>query len=202
PALAKGSARAAYDAPPMNRGYQLDRTSWVKPGNSSWVRIQPPATALRSSTVTDKPRWANKAAQVREFIPLPTMTTSALCASLISTVSARRGQVGETATVKHRRFVFSQGGVAHHTANKQGVVAAFVLTVVLAHKGRYAIVQQWHAFFTIHMRDQRELVLDLGIGKTQGHGHLLLANHIDGKVAAFFKDLQAGRMIHQAPHHQ
>src|SRR5690606_11833882 len=103
------------------------------------------------------PRWANKAAQVREFIPLPTMTTSALCASLISTVSTRRGQVGETATVKHRRFVFGQRGVTHHTANKQGVVATFMLTVVLAHKGRHAIVQQRHAFFTIHMRDQGKL---------------------------------------------
>src|SRR5215468_2586317 len=55
----------------------MEKRSCRKPGTViSSVRIQPPATALRSSTQTLLPLRASIAAQTSELMPLPTITTS------------------------------------------------------------------------------------------------------------------------------
>ena len=62
----------------MKSGCQEASTSWVNPGSvrSVDVRMQPPATSLRSSTQTLQPSRASSAAPTSELIPEPTKTAS------------------------------------------------------------------------------------------------------------------------------
>src|SRR5215813_11091699 len=71
-----------------NSGYDIEKRSCRKPGTViSSVRIQPPATALRSSTQTRLPLRTSIAAQTSELMPLPTITTSTL--SMIGPVALK-----------------------------------------------------------------------------------------------------------------
>src|SRR6476619_1467201 len=55
----------------------MEKRSCRKPGTViSSVRMQPPATALRSSTQTRLPLRVSMAAQTSELMPLPTMMMS------------------------------------------------------------------------------------------------------------------------------
>src|SRR5215468_2739461 len=78
----------------MNSGYDIEKRSCRKPGTViSSVRIQPPATAFRSSTQTRLPLRTSIAAQTSELMPLPTITTSnvSMSASRSPGVLKRRG---------------------------------------------------------------------------------------------------------------
>src|SRR5262245_24785698 len=76
-----------------NSGYDMEKRSCRKPGTvTSPVRMQPPVTALRSSTQTRLPLRTNIAAQTSELMELPTITTSKV--SMIPTLSRDHGRRG------------------------------------------------------------------------------------------------------------